>query len=248
MTVARFLGVALLASASIGWPATLASAQHQTGEAPYDGLYHFVRIRFDAQTGFRGRGDPPWRHDYPRAERNFLRIVEETTAVRGQLDDSNVLALDDPDLFTFPVAYIVEPGFWHPTDREAAALGEYLEKGGFLIVDDFRGIYELRNLEEQLRRVLPDRQMMPVDDSDDVFDSFFRIVPADVVPPYGGQAPAWYGIYEDDDTTKRLQVIINYNNDIAEYWEYSDYGWYPIDLANEAYKLGVNYVLYALTH
>jgi hypothetical protein len=53
---------------------------------------------------------------------------------------------------------------------------------------------------------------------------------------------------EDNDPTERMQVIISYNNDIAEYWEYSDYGWYPIDLANEAHKLGVNYVVYALTH
>jgi hypothetical protein len=243
------VGAAVLASATLAaGPATKASAQHQTGAAPYDGLYHFVRISFDGPGGFRTRGDPPWRHDYPRAELNFLRIVEETTFVRGQLEDSNVLSLDDPELFRFPVAYIVEPGFWNPTEAEVRALGQYLDKGGFLIVDDFRGVYELRNLEVQLQRALPDRQMMLLEDSNDIFDSFFRIKPADVVPPYGGQVPLWYGIYEDDDPTKRLQVIINYNNDIAEYWEYSDYGWYPIDLANEAYKLGVNYVVYAFTH
>ena len=249
MTATRLLGAAVLASFSIGMgPATLVSAQHQTGEAPYDGLYHFVRIRFGGGTGFRSRGGAPWSHDYPRAELNFMRIVDETTYVRGQIDDSNVLALDDPELFKFPVAYVVEPGYWNPTEREVHALGDYLKKGGFLIVDDFRGINELRSLEAQLRRALPDRQMILVEDSDDVFDSFFRIVPADVVPPYGGGQPLWYGIYEDNDPTKRMQVIINYNNDIAEYWEYSDYGWYPIDLANEAYKLGVNYVVHALTH
>ncbi len=90
--------------------------------------------------------------------------------------------------------------------------------------------------------------MIMIDESDDIFDSFFRIVPEEVIPPYGGGTPIWYGVFEDNDPTKRLMVIVNYNNDIAEYWEFSDRGYYPIDLANEAYKLGVNYVVYGLTH
>ena len=189
-----------------------------------------------------------WAHDYPRAERNFLSIMDETTFVGAQTEGSNVLTLDDPELFKYPIAYIVEVGSWNPSDQEAESLGEYLQKGGFLIVDDFRDGYALSNLEFQLKRVLPEGNMVMVEDSDEVFDSFFRIVPLDVIPPYGGGRPAWYGIYEDNDPSKRLMVIINYNNDIAEYWEYSDYGYYPIDLANEAYKLGVNYVVYGLTH
>lgn len=189
-----------------------------------------------------------WAHDYPRAERNFLSIMDETTFVGAQTEGSNVLTFDDPEIFKYPIAYIVEVGSWNPTEAEAESLGAYLNKGGFLIVDDFRDGYALQNLEFQLKRVLPDANMVMVEDSDEVFDSFFRIVPHDVIPPYGGGRPIWYGIYEDNDPTKRLMVIINYNNDIAEYWEYSDYGYYPIDLANEAYKLGVNYVVYGMTH
>jgi hypothetical protein len=227
----------------------------QEANAPYDGLLHFVRVRFDpgGRGGFggfgRGRGrEPLWAHDYPRAERNFLAILDETTFVRAQTQSSNILGFDDPELFNFPIAYIVEVGFWNPSESEVAALGDYLRKGGFLIVDDFRGGYELDNLEFHLRRALPEANMVRVEDTDEIFDTFFRIVPEDVIPPYGGQAPLWYGIYEDNDPAKRLMVIINANNDIAEYWEYSDRGYYPIDLANEAYKLGVNYVVYALTH
>jgi hypothetical protein len=223
--------------------------------APYDGRYHFVRIQFEARGrggfgfGRRGRGrDELWAHDFPRAERNFLQIVDETTLVGAQTEGSNVYALDDPELFSYPIAYIVEVGFWDPSDGEAAALGEYLRKGGFLIVDDFRGPRELDNLQFHLRRALPEGNMVMIDPSDQIFDSFFRIVPDQVVPPYGGYPPMWYGIYEDNDPTKRLQVMINANNDMAEYWEFSDRGYYPIDLSNEAYKLGVNYVVYALTH
>jgi hypothetical protein len=242
-----FLGAAVLVSVSAAPALT-----DPLTDAPYDGLYHFVRVRYGGDGrgfGFGRRGrDATWSHDYPRAEYNFMKIMREATMVPALIDGSNVFALDDPDLFKYPAAYIVEPGFWQPTDEEVSALAEYLHKGGFLIVDDFRGEYELDNLQVQLRRVLPEGNMILVEDTDDIFDSFFRITPQEVVPPYGGLPPFWYGIYEDNDPNERLQVIINYNNDMAEYWEFSDVGFYPIDLSNEAYKLGVNYVVYALTH
>jgi len=230
-----------------------------TGMAPqdirgpsYDGDYHFVRLAFQSSRGGGGfgrrGGGAMWAHDYPRADRNFLAILDETTNIGTSREQSNVLTLLDEELFRHPVSYIVEPGFWNPSDEEVDRLGDYLQKGGFLMVDDFRGPRELDNLEFHLRRALPDHDMMQVTEIDEIFDSFFRIVPQNVVPPYGGYPPAWYGIYEDNDITKRLMVIINANNDMAEYWEFSDYGYYPIDLANEAYKLGVNYVVYAMTH
>jgi hypothetical protein len=223
--------------------------------APYDGRFHFVRIQYGSGGrgfggfGRRGRGGGAmWAHDWPRAERNFLAILRETTFIGTARTSTNVVELTDPELFRFPVAYIVEVGAWNPTDEEIEALGTYLNKGGFLIVDDFRGPRDLANLEFNLRRALPERAMMQVPDDHEIFDSFFRIVPSDVVPPYGGYPGEWYGIYEDDDPDRRLMVMINANNDMAEYWEYSDYGYFAIDLSNEAYKLGVNYVVYAMTH
>ena len=181
-------------------------------------------------------------------ERNFLQIIDETTFVRSLTEGSNVVTLDDPELFKHPISYIVEPGRWEPTEEEVVLLREYLLKGGFLIVDDFRGTRDLANLEFQLGRVLPDNPMIQIDETSEIFDSFFRIVPEEVIPPYGYEPPLWYALFEDNDQSKRLMVIINANNDIAEYWEFSDRGYYPIDLANEAYKLGVNYVVYGMTH
>ncbi len=255
MSGARLLGAAFLAISTAGLAPSGPDGPQSADElnAPYDGLFHFARVRYggggDGGFGFRRRGrNDTWAHDYPRADHNFLKIMQEATLVPVLTDGSNVVALDDADLFLYPAAYIVEPGFWQPSDEEARSLGEYLEKGGFLIVDDFRGDYELDNLQAQLRRALPEGNMVMVDDTDEIFDAFFRITPQEVVPPYGGLPPFWYGIYEDNNPTRRLQVIINANNDMAEYWEYSDFGYYPIDLSNEAYKLGVNYVVYALTH
>jgi hypothetical protein len=189
-----------------------------------------------------------WAHDYPRAERNFMKIIDETTFVDPLLDATNILSLDDPELFKYPVAYIVEVGAWNPTDEEVAGLNEYLLKGGFLIVDDFRGGWDLDNFTFQMQRALPGLSPVELDASHGIFDSFFRVDPVAVIPPYGGQLPRFFGFFEDNDPEKRLLVIANYGNDIAEYWEFSDRGYYPIDLSNEAYKLGINYIVYAMTH
>jgi len=224
--------------------------------APYDGLFHFVRVRYEPRGrggfgfGRRGGREPMWAHDYPRAERNFLDIIEETTFVASQTEGSNVLALDDPDLFKYPVAYMVEVGSWDPTEEEVRGLGDYLLKGGFLIVDDTRDERgdEWANFAFHMSRALPGLNLVELPLDHEIFDSFFRIDPLAVIPPYGPRNPLYYGIYEDNDPTKRLLVMFNFNNDIAEYWEYSDRGFFPIDLSNEAYKLGVNYIVYAHTH
>jgi hypothetical protein len=249
----------LVRSGNVPVPTAPSPAQQDLDEynAPYDGQFHFVRVRFQAGSssfgfgrGRGGRGEPPWAHDYPRAEYNFLKIIDETTFIGTLTDGTNILTLDDPRLFQYPIAYIVEVGLWGPTDEEVQALGDYLRKGGFLIVDDFGGPWELGNLEFHINRALPGAQLVRLDESHEIFDSFFRINPQAVVPPYsrGRGAPEFLGIYEDNDESKRLLAIVNYNNDIAEYWEFSDYGYYPIDLSNEAYKLGVNYIVYGMTH
>jgi hypothetical protein len=100
-----------------------------------------------------------------------------------------------------------------------------------------------------MRRVLPDSRFVELDGTHPIFHSFFEIdAPLDFVPPYGGLPPSFFGIYENNDPRRRLVAIANRNNDIGEYWEFSDTGWVPIDLSNEAYKFGVNYVVYAMTH
>lgn len=230
------------------------AAQEDDGPA-YDGRFTFLRVRFDAGRGMRGgfgrrRGrEPLWAHDMPRAERNFARILDETTLISPYMDGSRVLDLDDPELFRYPVAYIVEVGAWNPSDEEVRNLREYLLKGGFLIVDDFRG-RDIYRFVETMRRVLPGTELVELDDDHAIFDSFFRIEDPGALTPatFRQYEPTYLGIFEDDDPSKRLMVVANYNNDIAEYWEHSEYGWYPIDLSNEAYKFGVNYVVYALTH
>ena len=222
------------------------------GNTDYNGRFVFVRLSYEMSLrggGFFGGRDLPWAHDYPRAEQNLTKILDEVTSLtpfQGP-NGGNVLATGDAELHKFPLAYMSEPGYWTQTDEEAARLRSYLLKGGFLIFDDFRGEHWY-NFEAQLRRVLPDATLVELDISHPVFHSFFEIETLEMDDWMYGLPPRFYGVFEDNDPGKRLMIVANYNNDIGEYWEYSDSDWLPIDLTNEAYKFGVNYVMYAMTH
>jgi hypothetical protein len=223
--------------------------ERSASNVPYDGRFTFARIRYEPLGGGEGfrRRDLKWDHDYPRAERNFTKILSEITLLDTYVEGGNIFAADDPELMKYPIAYLCEPGFWTMTEKETLALRAYLAKGGFLIIDDFAGQHWY-NFEEQIRQLLPEARLVKLDTSDPIFDSFYRIETLEYVHPNYGLPSEFWGVYEDNDPAKRLLMIINYNNDIGDYWEWSDAGFLPIDLTNEAYKLGVNYVMYAYTH
>ena len=208
---------------------------------PYDGRFTFARIRYTVY------GRSGWEFDYPAMERNLMKVMEELTALRPHVRGSNIHTFDDPELLKYPVAYVSEPGYWIPSESEVLGLRTYLAKGGFVIFDDFMG-YEWRNFETQIRRVLPNARIVPMKVSHPIFDSFFHIESLDMTYPNNPRIKAeFYGIYEDNDPGKRIMVIINYNNDIGDYMEWSGSGWLPVNLTNDAYKLAVNYIIYGLT-
>ena len=174
---------------------------------------------------------------------------QELTALDIRTDGSRILTLDDPELFKYPIAFMWEPGFWNLTDREAESFRAYLLKGGFAVFEDFDGPQQWTNFEAQMRRVLPDGRFVKLDNTHRIFNSFFQIQDIDaIVHPMSGIRPSYYGIFEDNDPSKRLMVVANFDNDVPEYWEWSGQGLFPFDASNEAYKLGVNYVIYGLTH
>jgi hypothetical protein len=179
--------------------------------------------------------------------RRGRRRATAVTFLAPHVEETNILTFDDPQLFNYPIAYLCEPGNWVLSDEEAAGLRAYLKKGGFVIVDDFR-YQHWGNFEAQISRALPEARIYDLDISSPIFHSFFEIKTLDV-PQYYDPPPAIFrAIYEDNDPSKRIMVMINYNTDISEYWEWSDTGLKPIDESNEAYKLGVNYIIYGLTH
>jgi hypothetical protein len=213
---------------------------------PYDGRFTFVRVRYGPDYGYTSQR-LPWSHDYPAGEQHFMKIVNELSYLNPHTEETNILTFDDPELFKYPVAYLCEPGQWVLSDAEAAGLRAYLQKGGFVIVDDFH-YYDGSNFEAQMARVMPEARFADLDLSNQIFHAFFEIKTLDV-PQYYDPPPAIFrAVYENNDPSRRIMMMINYNTDISEFWEWSDTGLRPIDESNEAYKLGVNYIIYGITH
>jgi hypothetical protein len=262
----RMPALALLVGAALGHAGDVPAPPDVPYEnAPYNGRFTFARAKFRPSRWGPGRYewglDLKWNHDYPRADQHFLKILRETTSIDPNMQPV-IVGLDEPELFDYPILYMCEPGFWTLNEKETANLRAYLQKGGFLIFDDFFG-RAASNLEERMREVLPESRFIEIPLDHPVWDSFFRIIepsngrggggsrdlPRNL--GYGGRgAPSTYrGIFEDNDPRKRLMAIATYDADISEFWEWSDTGTYaPIDLSNEAYKIGVNYMIYGLTH
>jgi hypothetical protein len=202
-----------------------------------------ARIRYSGYIG--------WSFDYPDMERNLTQILRGITSMQPHTDGSNILTLDDPELMKFPVAYISEPGYWYPTESEVQGLRTYLAKGAFFIVDDFHFPEEWAVFDIAIHRVLPGARIERLTVKHPVFNTFFAIESLKV--PYPGRLGElglygeFYGIFEDNDPTKRLMVVIDYNMDIGDYMEWSATGAYAIAPTNEAYKIGINYISYGLT-
>jgi hypothetical protein len=237
LLAALVLALALPLAAQRGWRFAVEE------NVPYDGRFTFVRIQYTVY------GRSGWEFDYPTMERNLMTMVRELTALRPHMQESNIHTFDDPELLKYPVAYVSEPGYWLPSAAEAEGLRTYLAKGGFVIFDDFmRG--EWVNFERSFRMALPDAQIVPLDVSHPIFDAFFHIKSLKMSYPHDPYLPAeFYGVYEDNDPTKRLVAVINYNNDIGDYMEHSgEGGWWPVNITNDAYKLAINYIVYGMTH
>jgi hypothetical protein len=215
---------------------------------PYDGRFIFARIRFTpSSSGWGRRSDVKWDHDYPRAELNLGRIVDNISNIDMYLGGGNIINIGDPELFEYPWSYLCEPGYWTMTDEEAENLRNYLFKGGFLVIDDFFRDHWY-NFQIQMERLLPGYQLHRMDATHPVFHSFFDIEDLSLLDQRGrrGAPPSYFGVYEENDPEKRLMVIINYDNDIGDWWEWSDQAYTPIELSNEAYKLGINYIIYSM--
>ena len=219
--------------------------------APAASQVTLARLRWGAELRGVRRGGftAAWNHDYPRAEQHLSLIIKDLTLTDIRTDSDVIVALDDPRLFNYPIALMWEPGFWILTDGEADAFRAYLLKGGFAIFEDFDGPEQWNVFESQMRRVLPELRLVKLEKSHLIFDSFFRIKDIDtILHPMYGLKPSYYGMFEDNDPARRLLVVANFDNDVPEYWEWSGQGVFAFDTSNEAYKLGVNYVIYGMTH
>lgn len=242
-----FASVALAAA-----PGDPAVVQEQT---PYNGKYVFARLRYqgnDGLSGFRrGRGGngPGWRHDYPTAEHNLMNIIKFISVLEPGSEAGNIIDVGDPELHKYPVAYMSEPGYWTMNEQEVENLRNYLLKGGFLIFDDFpRWAWE--NFYGQMQLVLPELRPVVLDASHPIFHSFFEIESLNnLYGSYLSSTPTFLGYFEDNDPQKQMLAIVNFENDLGENWEAETTGFSVIpEAANESFKFGINYIMYALSH
>ena len=212
--------------------------------ARYDTQFTLARLWYSRYDG--------WMYDWPEMESHLGQILKSLTTIRAHHERPNVFRMDDPELMKFPVAYLSEPGFWYPTDEEAAGLRTYLRKGGFLIVDDFHFPEEWAVFEVAMRQVLPGVKIERLDVTHPIFNAFFPI--KSLAVPYPGRLGEmglmgeFYGIHDTEDPANRLMVVINYNIDVGDYIEWSPNGVYAVAPTNEAYKFAINYLIYGLTH
>ena len=219
------------------------------------GEFNFVRVQFDSYYG-GGFGYGPWSIDFPDADRNFLRGVSRLTNVRV-MSDPIVLRLDDEEIFDYPFLYMLEVGQGGGislTPGEITNLREYLLRGGFLLIDDFWGQREWDNFQAAFSQVFPDRAITELQPDHEIFHVYYDIDGPQMIPAlyrtdeYGEQGINNASNHAILDDAGRVMVLINWNSDMGDGWEHTYHQAYPTRYANAAYRLGINYLMYSMTH
>jgi Domain of unknown function (DUF4159) len=211
--------------------------------------------RFNADWRQGGRG-VFWTMDYPRSDRHFALALRRLTRIHTRSVEQPI-NVDEGDQYDWPWLYAVEVGHWDLSETQAKGLREYLLRGGFLMVDDFHGGLEWSIFVESMRRVFPDRQIVDLDNQDQIFHIIYDLddryqVPGAMYIRTGltyerndGFPANWRGIYDDKG---RIMVAICHNMDLGDSWEHADNPDYPQKFSALGIRIGVNYVTYSMTH
>jgi hypothetical protein len=269
-----FAAAALL-STGIAWAArewrVYYGFEAQADETPlppdYDKPAGFVVSRLmypsNVSMGRRRFGGPDWREggtswavDYPRGDRYFARILRRLTTIDVRSVEQPVNLEDGDDVFDWPYLIVGLGGYMDLTDDMAAKLREYLLRGGFLLADSFFGQDQWEGFAYAMHQVFPDRQIEDLPDTHPAFHTVYDLDGQHMVPHFeeysgqagylsGGSVPHWRGIRDD---AGRVMVAIAFNNDIGDSYQWADDPRYPAESATRGLQMGVNFVVYALTH
>jgi len=202
-----------------------------------------VRLRYGNNGDIGGMG---WAHNYPDAEMNLNHFIRGTTNISVEPESFRIVDLGTDELFRYPFAFISEPGEMDLTPQEIHNFREYIERGGFIVVDDFDGEWQLRNFLRQLTLVFPDRTLERLQLNHSVFNTYYQIESLTVFEPYvPGDDPVFYGLMNKDGT---LAMVVCHNNDLMNFWDWIGDPRYPLKPASEAFRMGTNFLLYSMTH
>jgi Domain of unknown function (DUF4159) len=226
--------------------------------------YYFSRVAYTGYArGWAGGLEPgggSWAVDYPKADQIFLSFIDRLLSNLDAYEWPHPVLLDDPELRRFPYLYALEVGYMSLTPPEIEGLRGFLLAGGFLVIDDFWGSREWANFEYQIEQVLPGYAIVDLSQDHEIFSAFYEITELLQVPNIrngwasvnGGSTaecpgclPKVKGIYDEDD---RLMVVINFNTDLGDAWEWADDPYYPLKFSTYAYEMGVNMIVYAMSH
>lgn len=219
---------------------------------PENTEFIFARVQYGnyyTARGLRGYGRlEGWAHDYPDAEEHILQVASEATGINLNKMSYVIVDLGSEEIFKYPFLYFSEVGEMLLTDHEVVNLRDYLNRGGFAMIDDFDSQDSLDHFLSEMKRLFPDRDFPELELAHPIFHTFYEIPTLEIEPPYGsrdGGRPTFYGYYDDRG---QLLMIINHNNDVGDFWEWIDQPRYPLQPSTEALRFGINYFLFALTH
>src|SRR5262245_21839247 len=150
--------------------------------------FTFARLIYAENPEFArgwGFGGYRWLTDAPEAETHLLQGIHRLTRVNAA-SEGTAVRLEDDALFDYPFLYAVEVGGWGLSDNEAVRLREYLDRGGFLMVDDFHGSLEWEGFMYSMRRVYPDHMVVEIPDSDEVFHVLYELIERPQIPSIYG--------------------------------------------------------------
>jgi hypothetical protein len=218
-----------------------------------------VRFGFFGRSGDWTEGGTSWAVDYPKGDRTLARIIRRLTRINVRSVEQPVNIDDAEDMGYWPFLMVGLPGYWRLTDTEAETLRDYLLRGGFLFCDSFFGSDSWVGFEDGIRRIFPDRAIVDIPADHPIFHIVYDLdeITTAQIPNMNslmgggggylgdGAVPRWRGILDDDG---RLMVLIAFNNDVADSWQWADNPDYPAESANLGLRLGVNMAVYAMTH
>ena len=212
--------------------------------------FYFTRAIYNS-----GWGYSRWAIDYPKADRQFMTVVNRLIDIDGSPYE-NAIRLDDPNIRKYPFLYALEVGDIALSRPEIEGLRDYLLAGGFLVIDDFWGSWQWAAFEQQIREVFPEYTIIDVPIEHPVFNTVYQIDEIMQVPAignfYGGRT--WEqdgyeahvrGIFDDKG---RLMVLINWNTDLGDAWEWAERPEYPLKFSTFAVEMGINFIVYAMSH
>ena len=191
-------------------------------------------------------GHMGWSHNYPSSDRNFNEFIRNATGVDVDIESYRIVELGSPEVFNYPFAYVSEPGEMALTDVELANLREFVNRGGFVLIDDFDGSWQLENMRSELLRAFPSQPLVALTPEHGVFNVHFNLNDLDRMSPYVPGGHITY--FAMSDNGGALAIAAGHNNDLANFWDWYDEARYPLEPAADAFRLGINFVIWSMTH